>query len=45
MGHFRTGRNNLLQCKQRNRLVAEYALRGIDRPMGAAVYHFLEALP
>lgn len=35
----------LLLCKQRNRLVAEYALRGLGSPMGAAGYHFIEALP
>jgi predicted nuclease of restriction endonuclease-like (RecB) superfamily len=35
----------LLLCKQRNRLVAEYALRGIDSPMGVAEYRLIEALP
>jgi len=35
----------LLLCKQRNRLVAEYALRGIDSPMGVAEYQLIEALP
>lgn len=35
----------LLLCKQRNRLVAEYALRGIDSPMGVAEYRLIESLP
>lgn len=35
----------LLLCKQQNRLVAEYALRGITNPMGVAQYQLLEALP
>lgn len=35
----------LLLCKQQNRLVAEYALRGITNPMGVAEYQLLEALP
>lgn len=35
----------LLLCKQRNRLVAEYALRGINSPMGVAEYRLIEALP
>lgn len=35
----------LLLCKQHNRLVAEYALRGISSPIGVAEYQLLEALP
>lgn len=35
----------LLLCKQKNRLVAEYALRGIQSPMGVAEYQLLETLP
>ena len=35
----------LLLCKQQNRLVAEYALSGIDKPIGAAEYQLLRDLP
>ena len=35
----------LLLCKQQNRLVAEYALSGIDKPIGVAEYQFLRDLP
>lgn len=35
----------LLLCKTKNRLVAEYALSGIDKPMGVAEYQLLRALP
>ena len=35
----------LLLCKTRNRLVAEYALSGIDRPIGVAEYELVRALP
>ena len=35
----------LLLCKDKNRLVAEYALSGIDRPMGVANYELLRTLP
>ncbi|MCT9810176.1 PDDEXK nuclease domain-containing protein [Acidovorax sp. Be4] len=35
----------LLLCKQQNRLVAEYALSGIDKPMGVAEYQLLRDLP
>lgn len=35
----------LLLCKTKNRLVAEYALSGIAKPMGVAEYHLVRALP
>ena len=35
----------LLLCKQQNRLVAEYALSGITKPMGVAEYQLLRQLP
>lgn len=35
----------LLLCKQQNRLVAEYALSGIDKPIGVAEYQLLRNLP
>lgn len=35
----------LLLCKTQNRLVAEYALSGIDRPMGVAAYELVRSLP
>lgn len=35
----------LLLCKQQNRLVAEYALSGIDKPIGVARYQLLRELP
>ena len=35
----------LLLCKQQNRLVAEYALSGIDKPLGVAQYQLLRDLP
>ncbi len=35
----------LLLCKQQNRLVAEYALSGIDKPIGVAEYQLLRELP
>jgi predicted nuclease of restriction endonuclease-like (RecB) superfamily len=35
----------LLLCKTKNRLVAEYALSGMDKPMGIAEYHLVKALP
>ena len=35
----------LLLCKTQNRLVAEYALSGIDKPMGIAEYQLVRALP
>jgi predicted nuclease of restriction endonuclease-like (RecB) superfamily len=35
----------LLLCKTKNRLVAEYALNGIEKPMGIAEYELVRALP
>ncbi|MBF0132752.1 MAG: DUF1016 family protein [Magnetococcales bacterium] len=35
----------LLLCKQQNRLVAEYALSGIEKPIGVAEYRLLRDLP
>jgi predicted nuclease of restriction endonuclease-like (RecB) superfamily len=35
----------LLLCKTKKRLVAEYALSGIDKPMGVAQYQLVRALP
>lgn len=35
----------LLLCKEQNRLVAEYALRGIAKPMGVAEYQLLRKVP
>ncbi|MFZ5593308.1 MAG: PDDEXK nuclease domain-containing protein [Pseudomonadota bacterium] len=35
----------LLLCRTKNRTVAEYALSGIDKPMGVAEYQLVRALP
>ncbi len=35
----------LLLCKENNRLVAEYALRGMAKPMGVAEYQLIRELP
>jgi len=35
----------IILCKGKNRIVAEYALRGINRPMGIAEYQLSKALP
>lgn len=35
----------LLLCRSQNRLVAEYALSGIDKPIGIAEYELVRALP
>jgi predicted nuclease of restriction endonuclease-like (RecB) superfamily len=35
----------ILLCKKKNRLVAQYAVNGIDTPIGIAEYHLLKALP
>lgn len=35
----------LLLCRTRNKLVAEYALSGIDKPIGVAEYRLVRALP
>ncbi|MDG0022813.1 PDDEXK nuclease domain-containing protein [Trinickia sp. Y13] len=35
----------LLLCREKNRLVAEYALRGMTNPMGVAEYQLLRQVP
>ena len=35
----------LLLCKTKTKVVAEYALRGKDQPLGVAEYQLLESLP
>ena len=35
----------LLLCKEKNRLVAEYALRGVAKPMGVAEYQLMREVP
>ena len=35
----------LLLCKEKNRLVAEYALRGVANPMGVAEYQLMCEVP
>ena len=35
----------LLLCKENNRLVAEYALRGISNPIGVAEYQLMRDIP
>ena len=35
----------LLLCKSKNRVVAEYALRDTNKPMGVAEYQLVESLP
>lgn len=35
----------LLLCKSKNKVVAEYALRDINKPIGVAEYQLLESLP
>jgi predicted nuclease of restriction endonuclease-like (RecB) superfamily len=35
----------LMLCQGKNRLVAEYALRGIDKPIGISDYELVRALP
>ena len=35
----------LLLCRKQNRLVAQYAVNGIDRPIGVAEYQLLQDLP
>ena len=35
----------LLLCRQRNRIVAEYALSGVAKPIGVAEYELVRALP
>jgi predicted nuclease of restriction endonuclease-like (RecB) superfamily len=35
----------LILCQSKDRVLAEYALRGIDKPIGIASYEFTRALP
>jgi predicted nuclease of restriction endonuclease-like (RecB) superfamily len=35
----------LILCQDKNNVLAEYALRGIDKPIGIASYEFTRALP
>lgn len=35
----------LLLCKGKNKVVAEYALKGINQPLGVSEYQLVEALP
>lgn len=35
----------LILCQQPNRILAEYALRGIDKPIGVSTYELTRALP
>jgi hypothetical protein len=35
----------LLLCKTKNRVVAEYALSGMEKPLGISEYQLLKALP
>jgi len=35
----------IIICKERNKVVAEYALRGMDKPIGVSEYQLTEKLP
>jgi hypothetical protein len=35
----------VILCKDRNRVVAEYALRGVTKPIGVSRYELVAALP
>ena len=35
----------IVLCKEKNRVIVEYALRGINKPMGVADYQLSSALP
>jgi hypothetical protein len=35
----------LLLCKGKNKVIAEYALQGINQPLGVSEYQLTEALP
>ena len=35
----------LLLCKSRNQVVAEYALKGIQKPIGVSEYQLTRAIP
>jgi len=38
-------RNVLIHCKTKNRIIAEYALRDMSKPIGVSEYKFTEAIP
>jgi len=35
----------LLLCKSRSKIVAEYALKGIEKPIGVSEYQLTKAIP
>jgi YhcG PDDEXK nuclease domain len=35
----------IILCRGKNKTVAEYALRDINKPMGVSVYHLKDVLP
>lgn len=35
----------LLLCRTQNKVIAEYALRGVDKPLGVSAYQLAESLP
>jgi hypothetical protein len=35
----------LILCQQPNKILAEYALRGVDKPIGVSSYELTRALP
>jgi predicted nuclease of restriction endonuclease-like (RecB) superfamily len=35
----------ILICKEKNKVVAEYSLKGIDKPIGISEYHLTKAIP
>ena len=35
----------LILCKTKNRIVAEYALRDVTKPLGVSEFRYLETLP
>ena len=35
----------MILCQDRNRVVAEYALRGVEKPIGVSEYELTRALP
>lgn len=35
----------LILCQQSNRILAEYSLRGMDKPIGVSSYELTRALP
>ena len=35
----------ILICKEKNKIVAEYALKGLEKPIGVSEYHLTKAIP